>query len=66
MAKKVQDAEKVHVATMYLSDDAKLWWRTIIRESETNGSHPMIETWDDTKKELRAQFLPTNTAWQVR
>ena len=25
-----------------------------------------VKTWDDLSKELRTQFLPTNTAWVAR
>jgi hypothetical protein len=38
--------------TMYLYGDAKLWWRTRIKDDLTAG-HPKIETWDRLKQELK-------------
>jgi hypothetical protein len=50
---------------MYLSGDAKLWWRTRIKE-DLNAGRPKIETWDRLKQELKEQFLPNNTSWLAR
>lgn len=58
----VPQTEMVTITTMYLSSDAKLWWRT---RSEDD-TRPIIVTWELMKKELRAQFLPTNAAWVAR
>ena len=54
-AAKVQDVEKVSVATMYLCDDAKVWWKTKVVEVE-GLNLPQIETWETLKKELKTQF----------
>ncbi|TMX04596.1 hypothetical protein EJD97_006977 [Solanum chilense] len=51
-AAKVQDAEKVSVATMYLCDDAKVWWNTRVVKVE-GLNLPQIETWEMLKKELK-------------
>jgi hypothetical protein len=48
---------------MYLSGDAKLWWRT--REDDDSGKLK-ITTWEALQKKLRDQFLPYNTAWVAR
>jgi adenine C2-methylase RlmN of 23S rRNA A2503 and tRNA A37 len=48
---------------MYLSGDAKLWWRTW--EDDDSG-RPKITTWEALRKELRDQFLPCNTAWVAK
>lgn len=44
--------EQVNIMTMYLYGDAKLWWRTRIKDDLTAG-HPKIETWDRLKQELK-------------
>jgi len=44
--------EQVNIMTMYLYGDAKLWWRTRIKDDLTVG-HPKIETWDHLKQELK-------------
>jgi hypothetical protein len=62
-AARIPDGERVTITTMYLSGDAKLWWRT--REDDDSG-RPKIITWEDLRKELRDQFLPCNTAWVAR
>ena len=58
----VAEEEMVAIATMYLSDDAKLWWRTRVEDK----SRAEITSLDDLKKELREQFLPANSGWQAR
>ena len=50
---------------MYLIGDAKLWWRTRTSDNAAAG-RPKIESWVILKKELKDQFLPTNTAWMAR
>ena len=50
---------------MYLSGDAKLWWRIGSSNDATVG-RPKIRTWETLKKELKDQFLPKNTMWMAR
>ena len=50
---------------MYLTGDAKLWWRTRSSDDAT-ASRPKIKRWEILKKELKDQFLPMNTAWMAR
>jgi hypothetical protein len=57
--------EQVNITTMYLSSDAKLWWRTQIKD-DLNVWRPKIETWDCLKQELKEQFLPNNMSWLAR
>ena len=57
--------EQVMIITMYLTGDAKLWWRTISSDDATAGQ-PKIEKWEILKKELKDQFLPTNTMLMAR
>ena len=57
--------EQVTITTMYLTGDAKLWWRT--RSSDdAAASRPKIERWETLKKEFKDQFRPMNTAWMAR
>ncbi|XP_034674441.1 uncharacterized protein LOC117905666 [Vitis riparia] len=58
----VPDGEKVSLTSMYLTGDAKLWWRTRMEDDAESGK-PQITTWETLKKELKDQFLPTNTTW---
>ncbi|KAL2934734.1 MAGUK p55 subfamily member 7, partial [Bienertia sinuspersici] len=60
-----KESQKVDVAAMFLSDDAKLWWRSRC-ESDRAAGLPPIETWEGVKGELRRQFLPDNTSWVAR
>ena len=57
--------EMVMITSMYLSGDAKLWWRTHV-EDDANAGRGKIDLWKALKKELKNQFLPTNTAWGAR
>ena len=55
----------VIINSMYLSRDAKLWWRTHV-EDDTNVGREKINSWEVLKKELKDQFLLTNPAWVAR
>ena len=50
------------LSSMYLTGDAKLWWRT---RSEDD-VRPKIQTWEMLKRELKEQFLLGNTSWVAR
>lgn len=54
----------VSMATMYLTGDAKLWWRT--RYEDVQSGRCTIDTWEDLKRELKAQFLPENVEYLAR
>ncbi|KAK3040020.1 hypothetical protein RJ639_027331 [Escallonia herrerae] len=45
-------------------EDAKLWWRKKYAEIEDGSC--IINTWDILKRELKSQFFPENTAFNVR
>ena len=62
---RVHDQEMVTITSMYLSGDAKLWWRTYV-EDDADAGRGKIDSWEALKKELKDQFLPTNTAWVAR
>ena len=57
--------EQVTITTMYFSGNAKLWWWTRSSDDAAVG-RPKIERWEILKKELKNQFLPTNTTWMAR
>ena len=42
---RVPDADKLNITTMYLTGDAKLWWRTRNADDVSVGL-PRIDTWD--------------------
>ncbi|KAA0050696.1 9-cis-epoxycarotenoid dioxygenase NCED6 [Cucumis melo var. makuwa] len=54
----VTEEAKVTLATMYLCEDAKLWWRS--RHMDIQEGRCTIDTLDVLKKELRSQFFPEN------
>ena len=56
------DQEMVIITSMYLLGDAKLWWRTCVKD-DVDAGRRKIDSWEALKKELKDQFLPTNTAW---
>ncbi|KAL0344337.1 UNVERIFIED_CONTAM: hypothetical protein Sangu_1321100 [Sesamum angustifolium] len=64
-AARIPEAEKVSITSMYLTGDAKLWWRTRLSD-DVSVNRDKIETWDVLKKELKDQFLPCNTSWLAR
>ncbi|XP_060673257.1 uncharacterized protein LOC125420382 [Ziziphus jujuba] len=55
---------KVTMATMYLTNDAKLWWRSKYEDIKNNRC--IIDTWDQLQKELKNQFLPENVDYIAR
>ncbi|GAV65558.1 hypothetical protein CFOL_v3_09073 [Cephalotus follicularis] len=55
--------EEVSITSMYLSNDAKLWWRTWVQDDACSG-RPRIETWLVLVKELKDQFFPKNIGWR--
>ena len=44
-AARVPDADKLNITTMYLTGDAKLWWRTQ-NANDVSAGRPRIDTWD--------------------
>ena len=60
-AARVPSQEMVTITSMYLLGNAKLWWRTHV-EDYADADRGKINSWKALKKELKNQFLPTNTA----
>ena len=46
--------------TMYLSGDAKLWWRT--KYQEIQQGRCQVDSWEDLRRELKSQFFPKNAS----
>ena len=65
IAARIPVGEQVTITTMYLTGDAKLWWRTRTSDDVATG-RPKIERWEILKKELKDQFLPTNIVSMAR
>ena len=61
----VPDSEMVSITSMYLFGDAQLWWRTRMGDDAESG-RPQITIWETLKRELKEQFLPTNSVWLAR
>ncbi|KAJ7970183.1 Retrotransposon protein, putative, Ty3-gypsy subclass [Quillaja saponaria] len=55
---------KVTTATMYLVGDAKLWWRT--KYVDIQDGRCVIDTWEDLRRKLKAQFFPENVEYITR
>ncbi|KAK9668112.1 hypothetical protein RND81_13G036000 [Saponaria officinalis] len=55
---------KIDMASMYLVDDAKLWWRSKYAEIEARAI--TMDKWDDFKKALKDQLYPMNTGFAAR
>ena len=65
IATRIPVGEQVTITTMYLTGDAKLWWKTRT-SNDVAACRPKIERWEILKKELKDQCLPMNTAWMAR
>ncbi|XP_057536968.1 uncharacterized protein LOC130814783 [Amaranthus tricolor] len=52
------DSSKINTTTMYLGDDAILWWRR--RESDIKKRTFTINTWEEFKADFKRQFYPEN------
>ncbi|GMJ03483.1 hypothetical protein HRI_004017500 [Hibiscus trionum] len=58
------DAEKVIVVSMYLTDVTLLWWRR--RCSDEKGKYIPVETWEELHVEFKGQLYPTNAQHNAR
>ena len=55
-AARVPDADKLNITTMYLTGDAKLWWRTRNADDVSAGL-PRIDTWGKLIKKCVIDFF---------
>ena len=58
------EATKVRTATLYLIDNATLWWRRKFSEMEKGTC--TIDTWADFKREIKKQFYPKDVEYMAR
>ena len=58
------EATKVRTATLYLTDNATLWWRRRFMEIEKGLC--TIDTWADFKREIKKQFYPEDMGYMAR
>jgi len=65
IAAHVGDKDKVIMATMFLSGDAKIWWRSRAVDDKESGRIG-ISNWEEMKEEMRNQFLPHHVSWVAR
>ncbi|XP_020082254.1 uncharacterized protein LOC109705882 [Ananas comosus] len=59
-----KEEEKVQAASMYLADNAMLWWRRCSAEAEKGQCS--LKTWEDFVRELKAQFYPEHIEYLAR
>ncbi|XP_068667837.1 uncharacterized protein [Aristolochia californica] len=59
-----EEAMKVDTVTMYLTDDAMLWWRR--RYGYVTEGRYTIGTWEDFRKDIKSQFFPENIKYLAR
>ena len=57
-------ATKVRTTTLYLTDNATLWWRRRFMEIEKGMC--TIDTWADFKREIKKQFYPEDVEYMTR
>ncbi|XP_059598686.1 uncharacterized protein LOC132255070 [Vitis vinifera] len=60
----IEQATKVRTATLYLTDNATLWWRRRFADIEKGTC--TIDTWDAFKREIKRQFYPEDVAYLAR
>ena len=58
------EAMKVRIATLYLTDNATLWWHRRFLEIEKGTC--TIDTWADFKREIKKRFYPEDVEYLAR
>ena len=58
------DASKISTASLFLTDNALLWWRR--RSCEIEQGTFTLETWDDFKKDIKLHFYPENARFEAK
>ena len=58
------DTDKVHTTSLFLTDNAMLWWCR--KHANIEKGLYTITTWEDFKKELKKQFYPENVVYEAR
>ncbi|RVW66305.1 Transposon Ty3-I Gag-Pol polyprotein [Vitis vinifera] len=60
----MDEATKVRTVTLYLTDNATLWWRQRFADIEKKTF--TLDTWDAFKREIKMQFYPEDLAYLER
>ncbi|CAN6728768.1 unnamed protein product [Malus baccata var. baccata] len=58
------DESKISTATMFLADNALMWWRS--RSMEIEQGTFSLTTWDEFKKDLMLHFYPQNAKYEAK
>ncbi|CAN6684103.1 unnamed protein product [Malus baccata var. baccata] len=58
------DESKISTATMFLADNALMWWRC--RSMEIEQGTFSLTTWDEFKKDLMLHFYPQNAKYEAK
>ncbi|CAN6705190.1 unnamed protein product [Malus baccata var. baccata] len=58
------DKSKISTATMFLADNALMWWRR--RSMEIEQGTFSLTTWDEFKKDLMLHFYPQNAKYEAK
>ncbi|CAN6676628.1 unnamed protein product [Malus baccata var. baccata] len=58
------DESKISTATMFLADNALMWWRR--RSMEIEQGTLSLTTWDEFKKDLMLHFYPQNAKYESK
>ncbi|KAI5328758.1 hypothetical protein L3X38_028155 [Prunus dulcis] len=62
---KLEDDEpKINAATLFLTDNALMWWRR--RSIEIEQGTFTLETWEDFKKDIMLHFYPENAKYEAK
>ncbi|KAI5332170.1 hypothetical protein L3X38_022299 [Prunus dulcis] len=62
---KLEDDEpKINAATLFLTDNALMWWRR--RSMEIEQGTFTLETWEDFKKDIMLHFYPENAKYEAK
>ncbi|KAL6284436.1 hypothetical protein ACE6H2_015365 [Prunus campanulata] len=58
------DEPKITIATLFLTDNAFMWWRR--RSIEIDQGTFTLETWDELRKDIMLHFYPENAKHKVK
>ncbi|KAL6269883.1 hypothetical protein ACE6H2_026794 [Prunus campanulata] len=58
------DEPKISTATLFLTDNALMWWRR--RSMEIDQGTFTLETWDEFKKDIMLHFYPENAKYEAK
>ncbi|CAL8092012.1 unnamed protein product [Prunus armeniaca] len=62
---KMEDDEpKINIATLFLTDNALMWWGR--RSMEIEQGTFTLETWDEFKKDIMLHFYPENAKYEAK